>query len=195
MTISLIVISDGREDYLRRTLKSAAEMLPEFDEYIWIDDSDHSLGFGGAIRAGWAEVTTDYVFHLEQDFTFNEPVDIDAMRTVLEEHSHLAQLALLRQPWNDHERAAGGVVQLHPESYEAMEWGGHRWLEHTRHFTTNPSLYPASLCKRGWPTGNHSEGHFGIGLFESDRDVRCAYWGDGRELVTHIGDERAGTGY
>ena len=66
---------------------------------------------------------------------------------------------------------------------------------HRRFFTTNPSVYRASLCERGWPQEPHSEGVFTHRLLADGFDF--AFWG-GRfdpPAVTHIGAERTGRGY
>lgn len=198
MTVALLLISDGRRDYLKRTLDSAKEMLPDFDHFIHVDDAAHQLGFAGAIKEGWRRIlATDasHVFHLEQDFTFNRPVPVDAMIGVLAGHPHLVQLALLRQPWNAQERAAGGIIQTNPADYTHIDCRGQVWLEHKRHFTTNPCLYPRWVAEREWPERPESEGHFGIELFAANPGAACAYLGDGEEWVTHIGVERLGAGY
>ncbi|ABW12519.1 hypothetical protein Franean1_3107 [Parafrankia sp. EAN1pec] len=174
-------------------------------------------GFGGAISWAWSVLTInraldfafyledDFVFHLEDDFIFHQPVDLGAMADVLTSRPHLAQLALRRQPWNDAERAAGGIVEQHPDDYvEQTDEDGNAWLEHRRFFTTNPCLYPRELCSAGWPAGPDSEGRFGLRLLErglpwgvSGADVRMGFWGarDSGEWVEHIGHQRAGTGY
>lgn len=201
MNYALLFISDGREDYLRQTRASAEEHLPPPRHVIHVDDADHELGFDGAIREGWRrvllETDAEFVFHLEQDFTFNRPVPLAEMAAVLRARPRLAQLALRRQPWNDAERAAGGVVEMHPGDYVDCDLNGWRWLEHTRFFTTNPSLYRRSLCEIGWPEGPESEGRFGIELRRADPRWRFGYWGarDSGEAITHIGEERAGNGY
>ncbi len=196
MTVALLLISDGREDYLQQTLDSVEQNLPDFDQVVHIDDTRHELGFAGAIQAGWDRIQTDYVLHLECDFTFNRPIPVDAMRQALEQRPYLVQMALLRQPWNQAERAAGGVVQQHPDSYTlALGMPPARWLEHARFYTTNPSLYPRWIVERGWPQTAQSEGLFGLRLFAEDPARRSAFWGSGEEWCHHVGDERAGHGY
>lgn len=220
----LLVITDGRMDYLRETVASAADMLPEsaigrrwmfddtgderhrrqlareFPQFIHLG-RQHRQGFGGAISAAWSDLlacsTAGYVFHLEQDFTFNRPVDLTAMMLTLADEGHLVQLALRRQPWNLDERAAGGIVEQRPHEYTDCRGAWGSWLEHRLFFTTNPSLYRRSLMGEGWPTGEYSEGRFGIGLLERHPDWRFAYWGarDSGEAVRHIGHQRIGTGY
>lgn len=161
-------------------------------------------GFGGAIRDAWrflacagSYLPGHYIFHLEDDFTFNRPVDLTTMAHTLAQQPHLVQLALRRQPWNDDERAAGGIVEQHPDDFLEVSNGSRtRWLEHRRFFTTNPSLYRRSLCAGGWPEGAHSEGRFTHELLV-DPDARFGFWGarDSGEWVTHIGRERVGSGY
>lgn len=197
MTVAWLVISDGRFDYLERTMASARDALPEPDHLVHVDDTAHDLGFGGAIQEGWARVlATDatHVFHLEADYTFNRPVPIGRMAAVLDAHPYLVQLALRRQPWNTIEAEKGTVV---PDDAEEIQWYGSAWLEHTRNFTTNPSLYPRWLCEYGWPDGPESEGRFGGYLRKLRPELRFAYWGARAddEAVFHIGEHRTGKGY
>lgn len=214
-------MTDGRGDILDRTLTSFDAMVegpitrrvihddsadPGYRERLAGTYPDYELiggeraGFGGAIRRAWQHVARypeRFVFHLEDDFTFNRPVDLASMASVLDTHPHLVQLALRRQPWNDLERAAGGVVEQHPDAYtEVNDENGRAWLEHRLFFTTNPSLYRTSLCRQPWPRGPESEGRFTHQLLASPK-VRFGYWGarDSGEWVAHIGDHRNGTGY
>lgn len=198
MSICLLMIGDGRTEYHERAVDSIQESFKPgtFDQAVTVDDSNHELGFSGAIQHGWDQVETDFVFHVELDFTFNWAIDLDPLVQTLQERRYLTQIALLRQPVNDAERDAGGVIQQFPASYEQVELpDGRAWIEHSRFFTTNPSLYPAWIVERGWPQRVGSEGHFSVDLFEEDRARRSAYWGHGEQWVRHIGDERAGNGY
>lgn len=227
--IALLVITDGREDYLSDCVASAmAHLCGPITERVMYDDTGddnyrRSLadryptfrhinagsrqGFGGAIRAAWSYLAehsaTRWVFHLEQDFTFNRPVDLAAMGRVLHDNPHLVQLALRRQPWSDHEVVAGGVVEQHPDAYAEHHSAFGSWLEHRLFFTTNPSLYRRSLCSTTWPEGGNSEGHYSHHLLQAGSPevdgerVRFGYWGtrDSGEAVHHIGHQRAGAGY
>lgn len=223
MTTALLVITDGRP-YLQETVRSAARNLlgPIDERWIYDDSGDPNnwdrirehmptfrlivhpegrQGFGGAIRYAWQFLTrwsrADKIFHLEDDFTFNHPVNLSPMAVLLDRNPHLAQVALRRQPWNDAERAAGGIVELHPDDFQDC----HdfeldlRWLEHRRFFTTNPCLYRRALIERGWPDGPESEGRFGLDLVASGASF--AYMGARTDPppVHHIGTERTGNGY
>lgn len=195
-----MMITDGRDEYHALSAASADAHLPRFDYYIAVADAQHELGFAGAIREGWRavlETDAEYVFHLEADFTFNWDVPVAGMIEVLERNPHLAQMALMRQPVNDTEKAAGSLYNLISldltlccdPTLHAL------WLEHTRCFTTNPSVYPRWIAERGWPDVPDSEGHFGIRLLIERPETRYAFWGAGEEWVEHVGEHRTGRGY
>lgn len=230
MSIVTLIMSDGRLDYLDSTIRSYEEMVTgtvvakiihedgmnaadawqlsmRYRDWV-VYPTGERQGFGGAIRSAWNMLNCwnrriPHVFHLEGDFVFQRPVDLDRMAAVLDYNSYLTQLVLRRQPWNDEERAAGGIVEQHPEDYIEVRDGQEAWLEHRRFFSTNPTLYRSTLCRLGWPEGEQSEGHFthrllneGCGHIPAE-DVRFAFWGarDSGEWCTHIGAVRAGTGY
>lgn len=195
MSVALLLIGDGRDEYHELAYRSVVEHLPTFDQYIHVDDREHTLGFAGAIQAGWDQVQTDWLVHWEADFVIDRPMPVDEIIAVLTGHQYLVQMALLRGPVNAAERQAGGIVQQHPHDYALREWEGWHWLEHRRFFTTNPCVYPRWVVERGWPQRDQSEGHFGIELFEEDQERRSAFWGNGEVWVDHIGDARAGKGY
>ncbi len=230
MSIALLVVTDGRDDYLAHCIASANVHLrgPITERWIYDDTGDaayrgrlverypnlHHInggprqGFGGAIQHAWTRLAehsaADWVFHLEQDFLFTRDVDLTDLVDVLDEHPHLAQMALQRQAWNAQEHAAGGVVARHPEAFTPAHDGrGRTWLEHRLFFTTNPTLYRMSLCRLGWPNGEHSEGVFSLQLLESGSPealapaVRFGYWGGLTDdpWVEHIGHKRVGHGY
>lgn len=200
MSVCWLAIGDGRDDYHEQSIASAKAMLPKPDHAVVIDDSDHRLGFAGAIQAGWDEVLAtgaEWIVHLELDFIFHAPVPLDRMVAVLDRHPQLAQLALKRQPWNAEEAAAGGIVELHPDEYEQRTDHGDIWTEHRLFFSTNPSVYSTALCHYGWPQESESEGKFTHRLLE-DPGVRFAFWGAKFDppLVEHLGARSAdGHGY
>jgi hypothetical protein len=220
MTITLLVITDGRQECLQRTLDSFYLNVDTtvFDRHVIVNDCgerpDYSdwvdtlgfdehlrptagrRGYAGAIAAGWDAVNgADFVFHLEDDFEFRRPVDLRAMIDVLIDCPYLAQMALRRQACNDDETTAGGVVELQATEFFDRHDGTSDWLEHRCFWTMNPNVYPAWVVERGWPQAPQSEGRFGLELFE-DPTIFCGYWGrrEDRPWVHHIG-VRVGTGY
>lgn len=221
MTVTLLVVTDGRRDCVEQTVQSASEMLKgEIERFILVNDNpqdgyrhwldtrfseferihhDKRKGFAGAIETGWAairEQPTEFVYHLEDDFVHNRPVPLANMAKVLTEMEDLVQLALRRQPWNAQERAAGGIVEQWPDAYKERHRYGQTWLEHRLFFTTNPSLYRSQLCSLGWPQVVNSEGVFSHSLLANPL-TKFGFWGAREDApwVHHIGKERAGTGY
>lgn len=221
MTCALLVITDGRREYLEHTVVSAAQNLQGLTEWWMFDDTGDEQhrdwlrahfpsfihinggprqGFGGAIACAWHHLqmqsVAEHVFHLEQDFTFNRRVPLHLIEAALNECPHVVQFALRRQAWNPIELAAGGVVEANPEAFVEVDSAHGRWLEHRMFWTTNPCVYRRTLIADGWPTGEHSEGQFTHRLL-ADPDLRFAYWGDraSGEAVSHIGHNRAGIGY
>lgn len=229
MNIALVVLSDGRDDYLRQTITSLnqrvtgditerwlfddsgdpnyrRDLLDRYPEY-WHLDLGTRRGFTQMMIHMWdtlrVESKARWILHLEQDFTFNRPINLGDVTEVMDAHQYMAQMAFKRQPWNQEERDAGGFVEMHPDSYVDQSDGRHDWLEHRRFFTCNPCVYPQHLTNIGWQPGVNTEGHFGLRLFREGtlstepEDVRCAFWGKRAEppWVHHIGVHRAGMGY
>jgi hypothetical protein len=222
--IALLIITDGRKEYLERTLNALRRHIdpatfssftilndcPDPTYQQWLDDSDIGYvippdpngrrGFGGAIREAWQHlhdhVDSDFIFHLEDDFVLQRDVDLRAMARVLDEYPHLAQIVLRRQPWNEIERSAGSLLNVGPEDFKASTNGLDHWLEHRRYFSTNPCLYPWWMTTLGWPEGLQSEGRFSLRLFQNPQ-LACAFWGqrDDEPWVHHIGEDRTGRGY
>lgn len=193
-----IIYDDSGDENYRAWLR---ESFPEFR--VMYHHSGHRQGFGGAIQSAWEYLFRTeessperFIFSTEDDFVLTRTVNLRAMMAVLDDNHHLAQLALRRQPWNESEKGAGGIVEQAPSDYSDCFGPAGQWLEHRRFYTTNPSLIRRSLCRRGWPTGAQSEGHFSAELFR-DPEARCGFWGarDSGEWCTHIGHERVGVGY
>jgi hypothetical protein len=218
MNIALLIFTDGRKECLKKTVASAeARLVGTIQSRIVINDSadrryaawldatfpgyervhhEQRRGFCGAVQSGWANVPsdTDYIVHLEDDFLFNEPVELAHVIAVLGAHPHLAQMALRRQALG-REVAFGGFVEQFSESYTETSWNGFHWFEHQRFFTTNPCVYPRRILELGWPAPPECEGHFGFRLWPAG--YKCAFWGKKSDApkVHHIGTHRVGTGY
>lgn len=168
--ITLMCITDGRWDYLRQTIASAeahlnwqfsykllvddsgsnTELAPQFDGWHYLKNAERR-GLAGAIQAGWdALPDCDYVFHLEDDFTFPQPVDVQSMVTALENDDTLAQVALMRQPWGPDEQAVGSVYRAHPTgTFTMSRIHGVDLVTHRKLFTFNPCLYPRHITDYG----------------------------------------------
>lgn len=219
--ITLLVMTDGRRDYLEQTLTSASVNLrgPISVKLIHDDSGDpayaawlretyeplgyviHSTGqrsgFGGAIRSAWCWLRehdrNPLIFHLEDDFTFPVPVPTADMTNLLA-NPEIAQVSLMRQAWNGDEIRAGGVVNANPGAF-TLEPSPIPHLRHRAYFTTNPSIYRRELIlSHEWPTGDQSEGRFTLDVF-TDPTTCAAVIGDGEPNCHHIGEQRTGNGY
>jgi len=224
--IVLLIMTSGRQKYLEETMNSFDLNIgmqsisrvvvnndsgnSKFTEWLDFNFYDSELvssikpsGFGGAIRNAWdylkktKQPNDRYIFHLEEDFTFNEIISLEDMAKELVDYR--AQIALKRQPWNEAEKRVGGFMELNPTAYKQL---GHS-VEHREFFTTNPSLYRYDLVNFGWPEDPYSEGKFwlklktyGLPWGVLGDDIKSAYYMGHRELCTHIGYERGyGFGY
>lgn len=209
---ALVLISDGRYEYLGRCIESLGEHLDLdwFDACYLIDDSGEPMmtgcagfqtiahgtrkGLAASVRTAWAAAgSAEFVFHLEEDFTFNEDVDLDGMAKILDSDSTLAQMSLKRQPWSPPELDAGGFIECDPGAYtDVADLSTGRcdyWLEHSKLFTLNPCLIPQwAIAKAKGGT----EQEITDALLE-DPDVRFGIWGKrfDNHRVNHIGLERS----
>lgn len=217
--ITLLVMTDGRKEYIKQTIPSAlAQLKGSITKRVIHDDSGDGRynswlkltfptfevirspgrsGFGGAIRNAWAWLEdfddNPFIFHLEDDFTFNEEIYLDDFIDVLNCCPNIYQMALKRQPWSEAEHIAGGFMELDPTSYRERTF----WIEQRKFFTTNPCIYRRSLLDIGWPEGVESEGRFTHYILRTDIEAQFAYWGKKADppKVTHIGNNRNGIGY
>lgn len=212
MEYTLMLLSHGEAPALHRVLESFAAMVtPRPKKLIAVIDGPGALpgidplgpwrihqtgiseGFCVATGRLWrlaAQVETDYVFHLENDFLFSWPVDLRQLAYELEFDPRLAQMALMRNPVNPNELAAGGLYESRPGQYEMRQ----QHLEHVSYFTTNPSLMTRRFMAENPWMGymDECEGHYGLDLVK--RGYKFGVWGSGRPWVQHIG-ERTGFGY
>ena len=177
------VLTTGTRGYLADTVASIDEMVsgPIARKLLIVDGAVHPEFEGwdvvnisaGGYRQAMAGVYhhamgsgQPWVFHSEDDFTFNRPVDLRAMQVEMDAFPDLAQLSLLRQSWFEPEIEAGGILEMHGrEQFEPR--GLH--LRHAAYWTTNPHLIRRSLMARyPWPQKRWSESAYGQAVFSSE---------------------------
>ena len=125
-----------------------------------VDDSDHELGFAGAIAEGWRrvlETDADWVFHLEADFIFQRPVPLDRMIAGAETAPG-ARPGGAQAPAVERAERLPAVSSRSARRLPQRVEGGDIWTEHRVVFTDEPELYPAALCRQPWPQEPKSEG-------------------------------------
>lgn len=218
--VAVMVLTHGRRNCIANAITSAQENLTGAPIVRWVicDDSGdieyHAwlrlnfpecelvtgkhLGFAGNVRRMWdAALGTgqEWIFWLEDDFTFNEPIDLPDLMLTMAEDPNLCQIMLKRQPWFPDEIAAGGFMERNLKAYTQVKRGNRVWAEHQLGYWTNPHLTRASfMARHEWPTGAGSEARFGDRVVKGER--RSAVWGaiGSAPLVHHDGD-RTGDGY
>lgn len=222
LKLSLIVITDGRQDCLEQVLTSAYNRLG-FDNFnqlliinddqtnkyqAWLAENYGSLfqvhqnkpkkGFGGAIQEAWKLINpdTDFVFHLEEDFLFNDSVPLGNMISVLNEYPDITQIVLKRQSVIKEESDYGGIVEKNPNAYTELTTPYGTLSTHREFYSTNPCLYRRSLLDVGWPDEQPSELRMTERLLENP-DNKFAFWGKKFDppFVEHIGHSRPEEGF
>lgn len=181
--VVLLVMTDGRGEYLTRTLAAfdrhvtaniTARLIHDdsgdvayrawlgeaYPQYRLVTTGRQRCGFSAAMCSAWRHLValrhTPWVFHLEDDFEVTRPVNLADLAALLVQRPYLAQMALRRQAWGT-EVDYGGFVEAAPAWYSGCTDGTRSWIETGRNFTCNPSLYRRSLTRVGWPLGDGSE--------------------------------------
>lgn len=160
---------------------------------FYVVGPEQPVDYTGSMQAMWRYLQKrakgEYIFQVEDDFTYERPVDLGPMIAALRENPNLVQMALLRDACYADERETGGILGWPEPAFDRRP----EWLEHKLFFTANPSLFRHSLTDTPWPSGRHSETLFGKRVLSGD--ARSAFWGQGEEWIRHIGEVRAGVGY
>lgn len=163
MTWTLVVRSHGRWSYLDRCLTTIDELLPGFFDHrvLSVDGPAEQLGLPTAwevrstgpqrkglaanVAQAWDGLDPDaWVFDVEEDFVLVD-APLEAMAAVLDAERDLAQMALVRQPWSEEEKANGGLLYGPNVNGEITDQDG--WLRQRRIFTLNPYVAHASLLR------------------------------------------------
>lgn len=220
-TVSAYFVTDGREELLVETLISFHNNVKyPFVEKIIVNDCvdekfkksvdnlanfyglrvihhKEKRGFAGVYDTAWKNLSdADFYFGVEDDFIFNEKINIQELIFILQYNRNLAQVCLKRQAWNEEEKRAGGIIEQWPDLYEEKEVGSIKWCEHRLFYSTNPNLTPKHIIEKGWPLVPHSESVFSQQLFRNT-NIKCAYFGGkfDKPLVNHFGETRIGINY
>jgi disulfide oxidoreductase YuzD len=210
----ILIFTDGRNDYLQQTLKSlfAKVKFPERPYIVLIDDNpenrdlefiekikkqyrinkmvlnEQRLGIGGSVKEGWKNIPKgcEFVWHQENDFLYNEDIDISLLARVLK-NKLIFQFTLLRQAWYENEIEKGGVFAAHKGLFKEANYAGIDLVIHKGFFSHNPSLYRASVVDPDFP--NYGEYAFIKALLKKHSNGYCAYLGklNSEPKVTHIG--------
>ena len=204
MRFTLVVTSHGRWEYLGRALEALDRVvgLDFFDRRILsldgvfnegernVDGTFEILSTGperqgltANLAQAWGALNEDdeWVFHLEEDFVI-EDAPLVEMAETLDAFRNVANMVLLRQPWNQEEIRAGSILKTH--RFMLTDMGG--WLQHEAGFWLNPNVASAALLRSLQPGVETS-------LTNQCRARRLTfgYWGgrDDPPRCWHIGSE------
>jgi hypothetical protein len=208
--VCVLFFTDGRDEYTSQMLESFTKNV-KFEHYysIMLCDNptgrnsvflegikkkykinqlvlnDERLGIFGSVQKAWALIPDDctYVWHQENDFLFNEPVNVKAFMEILE-NRNINQVALLRQAWYENEVKAGGIFQANDRAYKNGVIKMYPVVLHREYFTHNPSLYRKDVIRM---MKNYTEY-----TIMSKLPGYCAFWGTktDKPRVTHIGEQK-----
>ncbi len=230
LDIAWVITTDGRGELLDECISTWDQASGTFCAKVILDDSgdpayrasltekygtewevlrvgEERMGYVAAMKAMRSigiRSNAKYIFHLEDDFKLNRPIDLDAITSLLSADTRIAQMALLRQPWYANEVEHGGVINaLMNQGCEFQEMiridkedRVVRWIEHRAVWTANPNVFSVEVARIDYPDTPYSESAFMRQLKTSPALV-CAYWGtlSDEPYVTHIGDYRNGHSY
>jgi len=209
--ITLVITSCNRLDLLDRTLASiGTEVLDAIKHKIIVDDSgdssvceyfskfkkeegwqilinDENIGQPKSVDKAYSHVTTPFVFHCEDDWFFESPINFEACIDILESDEKLLQVTFRKD-------------SPHPESKESFRSKGgfeyHKFIEAWRGiwwgFTYNPSIFRMSAyAKLGSHSGMDeqtiSKRYHDLG-YKSASLLSKSYYhiGDGRTTGSHL---------
>jgi glycosyltransferase involved in cell wall biosynthesis len=214
--IALVIVGNGRLDYLTRTMAAAEQHLPPVDHRILIDDSGDpdviarlqsdefagwmrvvhptNLGMAAAVNtaAHTSHLHIDHLVYLEDDMELISPLPIHRACEILDDDKTIAQVLFSRQPLHPLEEdggVLGGLVK------QATEWETHAdYTTHDTLFSLNPCVIPRRVFGMEWPSGPIGVGNeTGMTRKLLGLGYRFAAWGtpgNCPQLVHHIGELR-----
>lgn len=181
MRYRLVIVTDGREGLLERTLDSfLSKVAPLPAEVAVVDDSGDEWylrylsdllpsafpdgvtvihhperqGFCASVHDAWQLAIrpgVDWVYWTEDDFLYHRGLDMRDLAFVLEREPQIAQMALMRDAVNKVERDAGGLYEMYRDRYE-IRGTDKRWLLSRTNFSTTHSLMRRQfMADNPWP--------------------------------------------
>ena len=215
MTYALVVVGNGRLNYLQQAVQAALDMLPDPDYHLMVDDSgdaehgdqldsiypnwhivhhETNRGMAAAVQTGFdlvCDSDADFAFWLEEDMLLTREPPIHAAMDILYKNDHVAQMCFRRATvWgNEYEdRHKDVLAALCAQSTTVADHGC--WTEYDALFSLNPCLIPADICQIDWDPGNEA----GMTRKLCGQGYTFGSWGNrtfAEHWVTHIGEQRA----
>lgn len=170
LKIAILIFTTSRYEYLLPTLESFYKMVDfgDFELYtIMTDDyplrrdkkvledlkkmynidklviNEENLGYGLSWKNAWKLIPNDvdYIWHQEEDFMFNEKINVmDLITTFNTCPVELTQLVLKRQIWFSNNDFIEMIEK--GEVGEQINFGDKKVVIHQYYFNANPCIYP-----------------------------------------------------
>ena len=218
MKLALVVVGDGREEYLRRTVKSITEHVRyPITSRIMVNDEaapdymnrletiypefviahTNRRGMAGAVQMGFdmaRSVDPEFVLWVEEDMELTATLPIARAAAVFRGRDNLAQMCFRREPVGGNEHEALHGDQLAAICGQSAFIARHdEFTTHDFIFSLNPCLIPAKILDYGWDADNEA------GMTRKLLELGYVFgsWGhpgDGQSWARHIG-ERRGNGW
>lgn len=210
--VTLVLTSCNRLDLLKKTIGSIPkEILSKIPKKILVDDSanlecfsvlkkenesgylvgwtlllnEEKLGQAGSIDRAYSKVETDYVFHCEDDWIFDEFDFVKPSLQILEKYDNLVQVTFRKDsPHPTHDE----IYEVGDLSFKVLIPGYNGWPG----FTYNPNIFRFSAYKQLGTCVGMSEKDVGIfyknlGLYTAALEKRVvSHLGDGRHVYDSI---------
>ena len=171
--VAFVITTCNRLDLLEQTLTSFFNLCKfPFAEYIMSDDSgddfvyrqlverwgdkfkiiqnNPKLGLSRTIDKLWNSVTSEYIFHCEDDWKFDSnPTLIEDSLMILEEHNHVHQVQIRHLHDNPHKPEEQLYSTLNFVNFRKIPW----WRDAWTGYSWNPGLRRKSDYALMFPNG------------------------------------------
>jgi Glycosyl transferase family 2 len=182
---NVIAINDFRDEATNKVFK---EIFPN-GELISLSEQ---LGHHRAVDYMYGKVKTPYIFHCEDDWTFDAPFDFDAMKDLLEKNPSISQVCFRKiSDFSPDDVDASKIIEIENErlSYSRLDRLHKQW----HGYTFNPHL----VSRRLWSELG------GFGVFKKERHIsrvvrrqgrfvaylkpgNCAHLGEAQSVSLHV---------
>lgn len=201
--VTLVLTSCGRLDLLEKTINSISKpVLDNIPTKIIVDDSTDTevynnikkatylkgwkkllnkekLGQAASIDKAYALVKTDYVFHCEDDWHFDDFDFVAPSLQILEKYDNLLQVTFRKDtPHPTHDE----LYEENERAFKVMIPGYNGWPG----FTYNPNIFRFSAYNQLGKCAGMTEKD--VGLFYKSKELYTAALEN--RIVSHLGDGR-----
>ncbi len=201
---TVVVTSCGRFDLLDRMVTSFDRCFPAGRIIVAEDSADHEgarafaarrpnvelrinnpkLGQMRSIDRLYETVETPYVIHLEDDWEFTQPINLEAIVAMLESHPDFTTALLAHRDYAAHIERSARLMESVGLAY--------KYFEHTAHpmwfsYSFNPSIARMALWREIGPFAKYeTEEKLSHALKQQGKRIALLWPPAGR----HIGDDR-----